>query len=212
MTNPPRHPPDRAAREERFRALFAEHHPPVLAFAQRRTHPDRAEDIAADTFLVAWRRLDDVPTRAGEALPWLYAVARHCLLNAHRAAGRHEALGVRITDAAARGGAGSGLGPSGLPSTENVLDEDALALRADLSAAWHRLSSTDQEVLGLALFEDLTSAHAATVLGISPTAYRLRLSRARRTLRRELDLQPSPTHSSGRPTVSALPNLQETQP
>ncbi len=83
-------------REDRFRSLFAAHHGAVLAFARRRSNPAHADDIAAETFLVAWRRLDDVPTRPGEALPWLYAVARHTLLNAARSDRRREALAVRI--------------------------------------------------------------------------------------------------------------------
>jgi RNA polymerase sigma-70 factor (ECF subfamily) len=177
-------------REDRFRTLFAAHHGAVLAFARRRSNPAHADDIAAETFLVAWRRLDDVPTRPGEALPWLYAVARHTLLNAARSDRRREALAVRIGEQQ--------------PTTDS-LDTDGIARRADLATAWTRLSDTDQEVLALALWEDLPSPQAARVLGISPTAYRLRLSRARRALRRLLDPTPAPEE----PTVRAVPSLQE---
>lgn len=179
----------RPDREQRFRTLFTDHHDAVLRFARRRTSPALADDIAAETFLVAWRRLDAVPTRSGEALPWLYAVARHCLLNADRSGRRQEALAVRIGD-----------GHSGTVE----VDVDLIARRADLAAAWRRLSPTDQEVLALALWEDLPSARAARVLGISPTAYRLRLSRARRALRRLID--PTPTSE---PARSAAPAIQE---
>ncbi|XVX20441.1 sigma factor-like helix-turn-helix DNA-binding protein [Actinomycetota bacterium] len=58
----------------------------------------------------------------------------------------------------------------------------------DLAHAWRRLSPVDQEALALAVYEDLTSPQAARVLGISAAAYRLRLMRARRALRRELEL------------------------
>ena len=180
----------RAEREHRFRELFTAHHDAVLRFALRRVSPAPAEDIAAETFLVAWRRLDDVPTRPGEALPWLYAVARHCLLNAQRSDRRQEAVAVRIGDA--------------FPEAHH-LDVDFIARQADLAAAWRRLSPTDQEVLALALWEDLPSPQAARVLGISPTAYRLRLSRARRALRRLLE----PSSTPGPAAQRAVPSLQE---
>ncbi len=191
-TPPPGREAPQLPDEQRFRALFAAHHESVLRFARRRTSADRADDIAAETFLVAWRRLEVVPVRPGETLPWLYAVARRCLLNADRAAGRQQALAVRIADGT----------PSGVE-----LDVDAIATSADLATAWRALSATDQDVLALVLFEDLPSTQAASVLGISPTAYRLRLSRARRTLRRLLDHTPAAA-----PSVRAVPTLQETQP
>ena len=181
--------------EQRFRELFTAHHDAVLRFARRRTSSALADDVAAETFLVAWRRLEDVPTRPGEALPWLYAVARHCLLNAQRSDRRQDAVAVRISD-----GLSSGLGDVA------HLDVDLIAGRADLAAAWRRLSATDQEVLALALWEDLTSPQAARVLRISPTAYRLRLSRARRSLRRLLEPQTSPTPE---PALRAAPSPQE---
>ena len=177
-------------REDRFRSLFAAHHGAVLAFARRRSNPAHADDIAAETFLVAWRRLDAVPSRPGEALPWLYAVARHCLLNAQRSERRRDAVLVRIADAR---------------QADDGLDVDAIARRADLVTAWRLLSPTDQEVLALALWEDLPSPQAASVLGITATAYRLRLSRARRALRRLLD----PTPSS-EPALRVAPAPQET--
>lgn len=183
----------REQREHRFRELFTAHHDAVLRFARRRTSPAHADDIAAETLLIAWRRLDDVPTRPGEALPWLYAVARHCLLNAERSDRRQNALAVRIGDGLSLAGAG-----------RSELDVDGIARRADLAAAWRRLSPTEQEVLALALWEDLPSPQAARVLGITATAYRLRLSRARRSLRRHLDPSPSPA-----PATAARPTLQE---
>ena len=172
------------AREHRFRTLYVDHDDPVFRFVARRTDPASTEDVVADTFLVAWRRLDDVPTRAGEALPWLYAVARNCLLNARRSIERQDALAVRIAD--------------GMPAVIG-LDVDVVARRADLAVAWRRITRAEQEVLALSVWENLTSPQAARVLGTSAAAYRLRLTRARRSLRRHLD-PPAPT---------ASPSLQE---
>ena len=59
--------------------------------------------------------------------------------------------------------------------------------RLALATAWKSLSETHQEALALAVFEDLAAHQAAAVLGISPVAFRLRLTRARRSLRLHLE-------------------------
>jgi RNA polymerase sigma-70 factor, ECF subfamily len=59
----------RPTRDEKFEGLFRENYAAVRAYALRRASPELAQDVVAETFLVAWRRLDDVP---GDALPWLY--------------------------------------------------------------------------------------------------------------------------------------------
>lgn len=162
-------------REGRFRALYADAYVDVLRFAQRRVHPSHAEDVVADAFLVAWRRLEEVPSRSDDARAWLFGIARHCLLNTQRGLGRQDALAVRIAVTAPAA-------PTDGPQ------DDAVVQRLDLAAAWRRLSAGEQETLSLSVFEDLTSAQAARVLGTSAASYRLRLLRARRALRRQLDL------------------------
>ena len=87
---------DDDARRARFEALAAEVVEPVRRFLARRTDPDTADDVLADTLLVLWRRLDDVPA-GDEALPWTYAVARNALANAERGARRQRRLAHRIT-------------------------------------------------------------------------------------------------------------------
>jgi RNA polymerase sigma-70 factor (ECF subfamily) len=162
--------------EARFRALYADAYVDVLRFAQRRVHRSHAEDVTADAFLVAWRRLDDAPNKSDDVRAWLFGIARHCILNALRGQGRRDALAVRVAEAVPSAGFSDGL------------DADPIAQRIDLAAAWRRLSETDQEALSLTVFEDLSSPQAARVLDITPTSYRLRLLRARRALRRQLDL------------------------
>jgi RNA polymerase sigma-70 factor (ECF subfamily) len=80
------------------------------------------------------------------------------------------------------------------PSSADGRDADPVAQRIDLAAAWRRMRETDQEALSLTVFEDLSSPQAARVLGITPAAYRLRLLRARRALRRQLDLAEFPSY------------------
>ena len=166
-------------REERFRALYADHHLDLLRFVSRRTHPDHAEDVVADAFLVAWRRLDDAPRRHDDVRAWLFGVARNCLLNAGRSHQRREALAVRLATVATAG-------------TTPDDDSDVVAQRLDVAAAWRRLTEAEQEVLALTVLDDLTSPQAGAVLGIPAAAYRLRLMRARRSLRRHLDAGTAP--------------------
>jgi RNA polymerase sigma-70 factor (ECF subfamily) len=161
-------------REERFRSLYADAYEDVLRFAQRRVHPSHAEDVVAEAFLVAWRRMEAAPILPGDLRAWLFGIARRCLLNARRGQGRGEALAVRLAEAMPADGAGV------------CFDPEVVALRLDLAAAWRELSASEQEVLSLAVFENLTSTQAGHVLGITAVAYRLRLTRARRALRRQL--------------------------
>jgi len=74
--------PERA--EARFERLYAEHGRAVLAYAVRRASDAQdAADVVAETFLVAWRRLEEMPS-AEATRPWLYGVARHVLANQQR--------------------------------------------------------------------------------------------------------------------------------
>jgi RNA polymerase sigma-70 factor (ECF subfamily) len=161
------------SREARFRAVYEATYDDLLRFAQRRVHPSHAEDVAADVFLVAWRRLDDMPDRVGDARPWLFGVARATILNHRRGRRRRDSLAVRLADATVMGGVDA--------------SDDLAASRLDLAAGWARLSDAEQEAISLTVWEGLTSAQAGVVLGCSATAYRIRLSRARRSLRRHLD-------------------------
>jgi len=145
-----------------FDALFIEHQRSVLAYAMRRapTAAD-AEDAAAETFTVAWRKFEAIP--ADEPLPWLYAVARRVLANQRRGHGRRERLAALLTredDV-----------PTPLRAGED-LDAPAYAALASLSAA-------DQEVLRLVAWEELGNAAIAAVLGITANAVAIRLHRAR---------------------------------
>src|SRR6476469_3060928 len=84
--------------EDRFAARFERTHVALLGYAVRRVaDPADAADIVAETFLVAWRRLDDVPAGA-EARPWLFGVARRVLANHYRGERRRHALADRLRD------------------------------------------------------------------------------------------------------------------
>jgi RNA polymerase sigma factor (sigma-70 family) len=154
---------------DRFKAMYDQHYPAVLRYASRRVGAEAARDIAAETFLTAWRRLDRVPP--GQPLPWLYATARKCLANELRRQGRRELLDSRIRTEAARGRYLTGPEPA-----------EQVAERLTVLAALATLRPSDQEALRLIEWERLDVAAAAQVMGCSAATFRVRLHRARRRL------------------------------
>jgi RNA polymerase sigma-70 factor (ECF subfamily) len=157
---------DDGARRARFERLYNAHRPAVLAYALRRSERTVAHDVAAETFLVAWRRLDDVPA---DAAPWLFGVARRVLANERRAQSRRAALTERMRSVPTPGPV-AGAGRSEL-----------------LAAALARLAEHDREALLLVAWEGLTTAQAARAMGCAAPAMRVRLHRARRRLAGALD-------------------------
>jgi RNA polymerase sigma factor (sigma-70 family) len=163
-------------RHERFEELFRENYAAVRAYALRRAPGDVAQDVVADTFLVAWRRIDDVP---GDALPWLYGVARRVLANERRSAGRRAALEERLATEQ----------PAAAPGDALETVGDAELVRAALA----RLSERHREALILVAWHGLSGARAARAAGCSSAAFAVRLHRARARLTAEVaSLEPSP--------------------
>jgi RNA polymerase sigma-70 factor (ECF subfamily) len=186
MTSSPRE------REQRFRVIYDAAYVDLLRFVRRRVHPTHAEDVVGEVMLVAWRRLDDVPADLSDARAWLFGVARKTLQNTRRREHRQDAVAVRLAEFR-HGPADAGHHP------------DLVACRADIAAAWPLLSATDQEAIALSVLDGLTAPEAAAVLGISPTAFRLRSSRARRTLRRHVDSTSASDPLPGHPASERSP-------
>jgi RNA polymerase sigma-70 factor (ECF subfamily) len=155
----------------RFDRLYTEHGRALLAYAVRRAVDEHdAADVVGETFLVAWRRLEDVP--AGDAARlWLYGVARRVLANQQRGERRRHRLAQRL-----------GRELAAAPQAAAPIDTSAGRMRAALA----RLGPEDQEILRLAAWEELTPIEIARVLGVSPIAARSRLHRARKRLRASL--------------------------
>jgi RNA polymerase sigma-70 factor (ECF subfamily) len=153
----------------------------VLAYALRRTSREDAEEVAAETFVVAWRRLHEVPD---DPIPWLLAVARRVLANQRRATDRRKALDKRL------GSAPRGASPVAPDPAEEV------AARIALDEALMRLGEWDREALLLVAWEGLDNHGAAVVMECSPAIFAVRLHRARRRLVRQLlkseDTAPNP--------------------
>lgn len=158
--------PDERAARARFEALFADHHEAVLRYARRRTDADTALEVTGNTFLTAWRRLDDVPA---PALPWLYAVARRRnLANARRQASRRLRTEERL---------------AGGPPLPAVPDHANRVTAADeVDALLASIPEREREALLLMAWEGLQIKEAARVVGCSPGVLRARLFRLRRRM------------------------------
>jgi RNA polymerase sigma-70 factor (ECF subfamily) len=156
--------------EQRFRVLYRQHYARVLAYALRRVGPDRAQDVVAETFLVAWRHIRKAPA---DPMPWLYRLARNAAANEARALRR----GVRLQERARAGAATMLAGALAASDHAERVGETDWVL-----AALRRLSPRDQEALLLTVWEDLDVASAAAAMGCSTAAMKVRVHRARRRL------------------------------
>lgn len=164
-----------------FEALYRENYARVLAFALRRAGRATADDVVAQTFLIAWRRRDEL---VGDPLPWLLGVARRVLANQLRTLRRSEALAAR-----ARLDAGS---------REQGDVGDVLFLDAPIALALNSLPASDRETLLMTAWDGLSPMEAARVVGCSAPAFRVRLHRAKRRLEQALaDLETDEARRAG---------------
>ncbi|MDW3213981.1 MAG: sigma-70 family RNA polymerase sigma factor [Ilumatobacteraceae bacterium] len=162
--------PSDADRRARFEVVAAEIYEPLQRYLRRRARSDDAADVLADTLLVVWRRLDDVPP---EPLPWCIGVALRNLANHRRGDDRRLRL-VERTAAQPR------------PETN---DDPQLAIERgdpELAAAIGTLSESEAEIVRLWAWERLEPREIATALDVTPNAVSVALSRAKRKLGSQL--------------------------
>jgi len=156
---------------ERFQALYAQHHARVYAYAVSRVGRQLADEVVSEVFLVAWRRLADVPA---PALPWLLTVARNTACSQFRGSARQRSISAEMRAWV----------------TEAELSEpdvaDAVSERLSVLTALAALPEADRELLTLVAWHGLKPNEAARVVGCSTAAYFVRLHRARRRLERAM--------------------------
>jgi RNA polymerase sigma-70 factor, ECF subfamily len=156
--------------ENRFRQLFARHYGDLHAYAARRlSDTPEADDVVAETFLLLWRRLDDLSLDDEEIRLWLYGVARNMLANHVRGRLRRDRLSLQLLHEA-------GVAPG---ADERIAMSGEVR---DLVEAFGQLSDGDREILLLAAWECLSSREIGVVLGCSENAAAIRLHRARQRL------------------------------
>lgn len=158
----------------RFQLLYGLHRDAIVSYCMRRIGRNDVMDAVAETFAVAWRRIDDVPTGEAE-LSWLYAVAYRVLANQHRSTNRFRALKMKLSTT------GSETPPG--PETQVVRNEDDQRLVQALGT----LKDSDQEILRLVTWEEHPRDQVALVFGITRGTLDQRIHRATRRLRAAYD-------------------------
>ncbi len=153
--------------------MFAAHHDAVRRYVVRRQSSALVDEAIAETFLVAWRRLDEVPDRM---LPWLLGVARRVLADQRRAVRRRRSLSERLHLVAQADGVTRDWEPPG-------------GLTPELAAALAALTEHEREALLLVAWDELSAADAARVAGCSVAAFRVRLHRARQRVADRLEVE-----------------------
>lgn len=161
-------------REVAFGRIYNDHFRSVYAYCRRRVSADRVDDVVAEAFLTAWRKLDEMPS-GDKTLPWLYGVAHRVLLHQWRGSSRRKRLKDRLISL--------GVEPATPPESYIVANEESRMVWQAMS----RLRATDQEVLRLSLWEELPHSEIARVLGMRADAVRKRYSRALKNLTREFN-------------------------
>ena len=173
-------------RRERFRILYNALYDDQWRYVQRRSvNNEEARDTLSEVFLVAWRRLEDIPA-GQEARLWLFGVARNLVKTSWRKRKRSGDLVDRIGNEI---------------STRRVTDEEldnSGVLK--IIKALQFLSENDQEILRLVAWEDLSHKEFSVVLGCSENAVAIRIRRARVRLMKVMQTEKS---------FSEIKNLQE---
>ena len=160
---------DHLEREKRFLAIHAAGHDRIYRYFRRRTeNPATAEDLCAEVFRIAWEKTGE---GTNISIVVLFGVAKNILRNHFRSSARSDNLLAALQQ-------------------ERPLDD--FATESPIQDALKRLTPDDQEVLLLTYWDGLTSREVANLLNISPTAVRMRLHRARKTLSDLMQTQTEP--------------------
>ncbi|GII75356.1 siderophore-interacting protein [Sphaerisporangium rufum] len=180
-------------RRDRFTALYTACYPAVHAYAVGRVGRQLAEEVASETFCVAWRRIGDVPD---PPLPWLLGVARNVLRESYRAEARRRSLENELRSWVV----------SGVPEGDVA---ETVTERAAVLRGLATLSDQDRELLTLVAWQGLRASEAAAVVGCSTTTFFVRLHRARRRLERALAAGDAPVSGPTRvPPTSAKESIR----
>jgi len=169
---------ERSFREpEAFAAVFDRYYPRIHGYLARRLGQGLADDLASETFLIAFAGRNRYDVAHVDARPWLYGIASNLIARHYRAEQRrYRALARAGVDQISEGHA-------------DRIDTrvDAQAHRAAIATALAEISAAERDVLLLVAWAELTSEEAGQALGIPAGTARSRLHRARRQLRAVLD-------------------------
>jgi len=155
--------------DESFRRIYSSHVRKVTAFALKRCSPEDAAEAVSETFLIVWKKMDQVPDGV-EALPWIYGVCRNVIRNRLRMNFRAKRLGSSLKQ----------------HFVEREPDSSVVEINHDVEKALRTLKDSEREILQLAIWDDLKPKEIAIVLGEPQAAVRVKLHRARKKLAEKL--------------------------
>lgn len=162
---------------EVYEALFRAHYVRIRSYVRRVWPSVDDDDVVSQTFEIAWRRLEDIPTDATQG--WLVGVAKNCALNALRSARRRTEHFQALT-------------MSGMRTDTDLFDGAVPADTAEaLQRAMRGLSESDQEILSLAAWAGLSGEDLGAALGVSASTAAVRLFRARSRLKERYEREGS---------------------
>jgi RNA polymerase sigma-70 factor (ECF subfamily) len=160
----------RAGDSRTFGVIWDRHHARVFRHLMAGGFPHTdAEDLVAVTFLELWRKRRSVRFVEGSLLPWLIVTARNVARNAARSQRRYERFLAALPT------------PTPIPdhADRHEVDDRTAAVRAALANA----KPVDADLLAMTALEGFTISEAATALGLSESAAKMRLSRLRTQIR-----------------------------
>jgi len=170
------------ARKARFEAIWAEHSLKVRAYCMRRVASHDADDVAAEIFLVVWRRIDEIPP-APKTLLYIYGIAGKVVSNHTRSFRRRSRLDEKLRNL--------GVAPPVDPALLVVQSSDD----AEVASAVRNLSRRDREIVMLYAWEDLPRDDIAEIMGMTRSAVDQRIHRSYQRLARALQplIKPIPS-------------------
>lgn len=172
----------------KFGLVFDRHYEAIFRFAARRLGGELAEDVAAETFVIALKKIDAYDTGYSSALPWLYGIARNVMRNHSRSEGRRMRLIAEIGD---HEEADRAAGPA-----ERI---EALDTSAALASGLLSLKDAERDALLLFVWAGLPQREIARLQGVPEGTVRSRIHRARSILREHLADNEQVSHESTTP-------------
>ncbi|GGP08525.1 RNA polymerase sigma factor [Nonomuraea glycinis] len=162
-----------------FTAVFDAHYTEIHRYLGRRAGLDVAEDLAAETFLIAFRQRKLFDASVGEIRPWLYGIATNLLRRHRRAELRHYRALAR-----------TGPPPDDDGHDQRVVDRLTAGVTiARLAELLSRLSTGERDVVLLVAYAGLSYAEVAHALNVAEGTVASRLSRARTKMREALGVE-----------------------
>lgn len=161
----------RAGDQEAFERLYREHFEAIYAYVTRRAARADTPDLVANVFATAWRRIPDVPDPPEEKL-WLFGVARRIVSQHNRGTSRRQRLNVKVG--------------SNVPPVVAEGSHEPWGLEEKVLNILDGLKPEDRELVTLIVWDGLTHAEVAAILGCSANAVGIRWHRVLKRLRRDI--------------------------